>query len=167
MNRNLTTKDEVFGILVMLTYEKICRNPQLALSLIGMSLDEFEKLYSEFEHLYRARANSLEYTRRDQLKRRRAVGGGRKHKYPLRDRLLMTLFWLKAFTTYEVLGSLYKLDKTTVEDNLNDVLATLASMRALDLERPPSDIPKLRSLQEVITALPEVLLLETGPQDIR
>jgi hypothetical protein len=87
------------------------------------------------------------------------VGGGRKHKYSLRDRLLMTLFWLKAFTTYEVLGALYKMDKTTIEDNLNDVLNILASMRALQLERPPSDTPRLRSLQELMDALPETRLL--------
>ncbi|HSL46959.1 MAG TPA: hypothetical protein VK897_26215 [Anaerolineales bacterium] len=152
----------------MLTYEKICRNPHVAMSLIGMSLVEFEKLHSEFELAYRAHAGSLEYTRRDKLRRRRAVGGGRKHKYSLRNRLLMTLFWLKAFTTYEVLGSLYKLDKTTVQDNLNDVLDVLASMRTPNLERPPSDIPKLRSLQELINALPESrLILETDQQGIK
>lgn len=143
-------------VWAMVTYEKICRNPQVARSLIGMSLMEFEKFYGEFELVYQAQANSLAFTRRDRSKRRRAVGGGRKHKYSLRNRLLMTLFWMKAFTTYEVLGSLYNLDKTTVEDNLNDVLDTLASMKTINLERPPSDIPKLRSLQEVINALPEL-----------
>lgn len=148
----------------MLTYKKICTKPHVALSLIGMSLDEFDKLYSEFERMYRARANSLEYTRHQRLKRRRVVGGGRKHTFSLRDRLLMTLFWLKAFTTYEVLGSLYDLDKTTIEDNLNDVLDTLTSMKAPHLRRPPPDIPKLRSLQELVAALPELLqLLETDP----
>ena len=141
--------------------------PEAAMDLIGMSLVEFEQLYSEFESAYRARANSLEYTRRDKLKRRRAVGGGRKHRHSLQDRLLMTLFWLKAFTTYEVLGSIYKLDKTTVADNLNDVLDTLAGMTTPNLERPQSDIPKIRSLQEVINAFPEFrLILDTHQQGI-
>ena len=144
----------------MVTYKKISWKPQAALSLIGMSLAEFERLYSEFEPAYRARVGSLETTRRDKSKRRRAVGGGRKHKYSLRDRLLMTLFWLKAFTTYEVLASIYKLDKTTVADNLHDVLDTLAGMTTFHLERPQSDIPKLRSLQEVISAFPEFCLID-------
>ena len=124
-----------------------------------MSLEEFEKLYGEFDHAYRAHANSLEYTRRGKLKRRRAVGGGRKHQYPLRDRLLMTLFWLKAFTTYEVLGSLYKLDKTTVEDNLNDVLDTLATVTTFHFEVPKGEVPKLRSVEEVLEAFPDILLI--------
>src|SRR5687767_2645169 len=99
----------------MITYEKIFKKPQVAISLIGMSLTEFEKLYAEFELAHSARANALQYTRRYKVKRRRAAGAGRKHKFALRDRLLMTLFWLRAYTTYEVLGFFYDLDKTTIE----------------------------------------------------
>jgi hypothetical protein len=134
------------------------------MSLIGMSLAEFEQLYTKFELIHYGRENSLEYTRRDKLKRRRAVGGGRKHKYSLRDRLLMTLFWLKAYTTYEVLGTLYQLDKTTVQDNLNDILDTLASIITFNVERPQAGIPKLRSLQEVMSAFPELRFLSDVDQ---
>ena len=124
-----------------------------------MSLAEFEQLYAEFELVHRARETSLEYTRRDKLKRRRAVGGGRKHKYSLRDRLLMTLFWLRTYTTYEVLGNLYHLDKTTVQDNLNDVLDSLARMTTFKVERLQPEIPNLHSLQEVMNAFPELRFL--------
>ena len=148
----------------MITYKTICTRPQIAMSLLGMSLAEFEQLYAEFELVHRARETSLEYTRRDKLKRRRAVGGGRKHKYSLRDRLLMALFWLKAYTTYGVLGALYQLDKTTVQDNLNDVLETLASMATLNVECPQTEIPKLRSLQEVMNAFPELRFLSDANQ---
>lgn len=151
----------------MITYKTICTKPQIAVSLIGMSLPEFEQLYTEFELVHRARENSLVYTRRDKLQRRRAVGGGRKHKYSLRDRLLMTLFWLRAYTTYDVLGALYHLDKTTVQDNLNDVLDTLARMTPLNVERPQPEIPKLRSLQEVMNAFPELRFLsDADPQEL-
>jgi hypothetical protein len=140
----------------MITYEKICKKPQVANSLIGMSLAEFEKLYAEFELAHRARESTLQNTRRYKVKRRRAVGAGRKHKYPLRDRLLMTLFWLRAYTTYEVLGFFYDLDKTTVEDNLNDVLSTLERMTNYIFEFPQPEIPKLRSVQEVMDTFPDI-----------
>jgi hypothetical protein len=143
----------------MITYEKILKTSQAAISLIGMSLVEFEKLYIEFELAHSARQSVLQYTRRDHTKRQRAVGAGRKHKYALRDRLLMTLFWLRAYTTYEVLGSFYDLDKTTVEDNLNDVLDILAGLTTFNFERPRAEIPKLRSIQEVIDTFPEVRLM--------
>jgi len=145
--------------LTSITYEKIFENAQIVYSLIGMSPAEFEKLYAEFEPAHSARENTLQYTRRAKVKRRRVVGAGRKHKYALRDRLLMTLFWLRAYTTYAVLGSFYDLDKPTVEDNIKSVLGTLATLRTFRFELPAAEIPKLRSVQEVINAFPDVLLI--------
>ena len=151
----------------MITYEKICKKPEVAITLIGMSLAEFEKLYTEFEPAYSAHANSLQYTRRDKLKRRRAAGAGRKHKYALRDRLLMTLFWLRAYTTYKVLGTFYDLDKTTVEENLKNIVHTLSMMVNFNFERPQAEVPKLRSVQEVISAFPDVLLIINSQEQRR
>lgn len=148
----------------MITYEKICKQPQVANSLIGMSLAEFEKLYAEFELAHSVRASTLQHTRRYKMKRQRAVGAGRKHKYALRDRLLMTLFWLRAYTTYEVLGFFYDLDKNSVKDNLNDVLDTLVRMTTFNFERPQAEVPKLRSVQEVVNTLPEVRLVIDAKQ---
>ncbi len=145
--------------LLMITYEKIRKQPQAANGLIGMSLAEFEGLYAEFECAYLRRVSASQYTQRHKRKRRRAVGAGRKHKYDLRDRLLMALFWLKAYTTYEVLGNLYGLDKTNVENNLNDVLETLERMTVFNFERPESEVPKLRSEQDVLNAFPELHLI--------
>jgi hypothetical protein len=143
----------------MITYEKILMKPQVMNSLIGMSLAEFEKLFAEFERAHIGRVNALQDTRRHKLKRRRAVGAGRKHKYALRDRLLMTLFWLKAYTTYEVLGVFYGLNKTTVEDNLNEMLETLKRMTTFNFEHPQAEVPKLRSEQDVLNAFPELRLI--------
>ena len=151
----------------MITYEKILRKPQVANSLIGMSLAEFEEFYAEFERAYLGRLSTLPYTQRDKVKRRRAVGAGRKHKYVLRDRLLMTLFWLRAYTTYRVLGTFYDLDKTTVEENLKNVMDTLSTMTSFHFDRPQAEVPKLRSVQEVISAFPDVLLINDSEEQGR
>jgi hypothetical protein len=143
----------------MITYEKICAQPQVAMSLIGMSLQEFDKLYAEFELTHSARQSAVQHTRRYKAKRRRTVGAGRKHRYPLRDRLLMILFWLRAYTTYEVLGFFYGLNKTTVQDNLNEVLDTLARVKTFHFELPQADVPKLRSVQDVMDAFPDIRLM--------
>lgn len=145
--------------LPMLTYQKILKKPQVANSLIGMSLAEFEELYAEFARAHMGRVGALQYTQRHKLKRQRAVGAGRKHKYALRDRLLMTLFWLRAYTTYEVLGIFYDLDKTTIEDNINEVLETLKGMTIFYFERPQAGVPKLHSVQDMLNAFPELHLI--------
>jgi IS5 family transposase len=142
----------------MVTYEKLRKKPQVAKSLIGMSLVEFDNFYVEFETAHSERLVSSTTTRRKK-KRQRAAGAGRKHKYDLRDRLLMTLFWLKAYTTYELLGFFYDLNKTNIEDNLNLVLETLERMTSFNFERPKAERKKLHSVAEVMDAFPDVRLI--------
>jgi hypothetical protein len=143
----------------MVIYEKLLKKPQVANSLIGMSLSEFDELFAEFESVYTERQTGLRYTSRHKTKRQRAVGAGRKYRYELRDRLLMTLFWLRAYMTYEVLGFFYGLDKTNIEDNLKGVLDTLEAMTTFNFERPSAERTKLRSVQEVMDAFPDVRLV--------
>jgi IS5 family transposase len=142
----------------MITYEKLRKKPQVAKSLTGMSLAEFDQFYDEFEVAHEDHLCASQKTRRGQ-KRQRAVGAGRKHKYDLRDRLLMTLFWLKAYTTYEILGFFYDLDKTNIEDNLLLILATLENMATFEFERPTADRKKLHTVEEVMEAFPDVRLI--------
>ena len=143
----------------MITYEKMLQNPQVSSGLIGLSLEEFEELYLKFERVHMTRLRALQHTQRDKRKRRRAVGAGRKHKYALCDRLLMTLFWLRAYTTYQVIGSLYHVDKTTVEDYLIPIIHTLSTMNCFSFEPIQAEIPKLRSVEEVIHTFPGIRLL--------
>ena len=143
----------------MITYQTVFKKSQIANSLVGMSVEEFDQLYAEFERVHKGHVSTLPYTRRNKLKRKRMMGAGRKHKYVLRDRLLMTLFWLRAYTTYEVLGVLYHVDKTTVDDNIKGILATLATLPGFQVEVPPIEIPRLRSVQEVMDAFPDICLV--------
>jgi len=142
----------------MITYEKLLKKPQVAKSLIGMSLGEFDQYYTEFKKAHEERLWTSR-TIRGKKKRQRSVGAGRKHKYDLRDRLLMSLFWLKAYTTYELLGFFYDLNKTNIEDNLKLVLDTLASMTSFNFERPKADRKKLSSAKEIMDAFPDVRLI--------
>lgn len=148
----------------MITYEKLSKKPQVAKSLIGMALNEFDTFYAEFESIHEERLRTSQRTRRGQKKRQRGIGAGRKHKYDLRDRLLMTLFWLKAYTTYELLGFFYDLNKTNIEDNLLLILGTLESMATFEFERPTAERKKLRSVEEVMDAFPDVRLVIDGKE---
>jgi len=143
----------------MITYQKLLKKPQVAKSLVGMSLTEFDKFYDEFEKTHEECLQTSMTTRTGKKKRQRAAGAGRKHKYDLRDRLLLTLFWLKAYTTYELLGFFYDLNKTNIEDNLNLILNTLASMASFNFESPKADRKKLSSVAEIMDAFPGVRLI--------
>jgi hypothetical protein len=143
----------------MITYEKLSQRPKAASSLIGMTLEAFDRLYAEFAAAHGERLTNLTITRRKGMPRQRAVGAGGKHRYDLRDRLLMTLFWLRVYTTYEVLGFFYTLNKTNIEDNLKDILATLDTMTTFTYDRPGAERKKLRSVEVVMDAFPDVRLV--------
>lgn len=148
----------------MITYEKLSRRPKSAPSLIGMPLAAFDKLYAEFEPIHHQRLKAAKLTRRTKTPRRRAVGAGHRHHHDLRERLLMTLFWLRVYTTYEVLGFFYDLDKTNIEDNLKDILATLEMMATFTFERPGPERTKLCTVQAVMDAFPDVRLVIDGKE---
>ena len=71
----------------------------------------------------------------------------------------MTLFWLRVYTTYAVIGFFYELDRTNVEDNVKDVLTTLEVMTTFTYERPTGKRAKLRSPGAVMDAFPNVRLV--------
>lgn len=146
----------------MIIYEKLSQYPQAARNLLGMSLLDFDKLYADFLLAHTERRFSEPITRRSKLRRQRAVGGGPKYKYSLRDRLVMTLFWLRAPMSYEVFSCFYELDKTNIEDNLKDVLATLDRVRNFSYEHQKDGTKKLRSVAAVMDAFPDIhLVLDT------
>jgi hypothetical protein len=72
--------------------------------------------------------------------------------------------WLKAYTTYELLGFFYDLNKTNIEDNLKAVLDTLDSMTHFNFERPKANRKKLSSIEEVMDAFPQVRLVVDGKE---
>lgn len=104
--------------MAMLTYENASKKPEEFQSLTGLSVEEFDQLYLEVEQRYPA----AEDRRLDRLNRRRRRGAGHKFRHTLRNRLLLTLTWLRVYPSYRVLGLLFNLDKSNVCRNLKIML---------------------------------------------
>ena len=143
----------------MITYPNLRSRPAAFQSMTGMSVGDFDHLYHEFAPAHERRLQTLSTTKRDKRPRKRQAGAGRRHSHDLRDRVLLTLFWLRVYTTYEVLGFFFSLNKTNVEDNLHDILATLETMTSFNCERPSKERQKLRSPAQVMEAFPDVALV--------
>jgi len=69
------------------------------------------------------------------------------------------LFRLRVSPTLELLGFFFSLDKTSAEDNLKDILATLEAMTSFALEYPDKTRRKLRTLEQVRDAFPDVAVV--------
>jgi len=105
----------------MLTYETLAHKPGAFKSMTGLTIDEFEDLLADL----RPRDEAARQERYVATPRRRAPGGGAKPRYALRERLLMTLVWLRLYLTGDVVGVLFDVDKRTVSRYTRSLLRLL------------------------------------------
>ena len=105
----------------MITYEKLSRKPRAFRSMTGLNIEEFDRVFVEFE-CYHPETEPERLARPD---RQRAPGAGGQFQHDLRTRLLMTLIWLRVYPILEVLGVLFDLDKSNVSRDMKPILTTL------------------------------------------
>jgi len=143
----------------MITYQNASRCPEAFRGLFGCSVAEFDALYAAFAAAHAQRLAQSVLTRKKATPRKRKPGAGRRFKHALRDRLLLALFWLRVYPTLELLGFFFSLDRTSAEDNLKDVLATLSTLACFTPEHPDRRRRKLRTLEQMLDAFPDMALL--------
>jgi hypothetical protein len=135
-----------------MTYNKLLKHPHAFKSLTGLSIDEFDELYSRFEPAW----EQAEAQRLNRPNRQRATGGGGTYVLCGRSMLLMVMIWLRLYLTTDALGALFDLNKSTISRNGRRVLKVLHEISAPTLQwpQPPS---KGRTLAEAIQLYPDLL----------
>jgi hypothetical protein len=147
----------------MLTYEIASRKPEEFRSLTGLSVEEFDDLYSAVEQVYQ----EAEDRRLTRPNRRRKRGGGRKFLHDLRNRLLLTLTWLRVYPSYRVLGLLFNLDKSNICRNLKATLPALQRVTNEALPYPDADRGE-DDLEVIFEAFPQLrAIIDATEQRIR
>jgi len=143
----------------MLSYEDLCRHPNVFPALTGLKRAEFDSLLPRFTQAEsELRARSC-HTRQGHKPRQRSRGAGRPHDNTDADRLLMALMWLRVYPTYEVLGFFFGLHKRNAQLNVRWALEVLDSLSDFPFDRPGPDRKKMRSPAEVMAAFPGVRFL--------
>jgi hypothetical protein len=142
----------------MISHTLVADTPGIFPALTGLSKDDFDTLLLDFQAAHARRRQQATHTKRSCRPLRRKAGAGHPFDRDLRDRLLLTLVWLRVYPTYELLGWLFGLDKSNAWHNVQDVLATLQDMACFPLERPDGQQP-LTSPEDVFDAFPEVRLV--------
>jgi len=120
----------------MLNYQSLKQNPQAFKKLTSITPTEFDHLFEKVSLSWM----ESECQRLDRPDRQRARGGGSDYKLPLRERLLMTLMWLRLYLTTEALGILFGVNKSTVSRNTRRLLPVLDPLCSDTLDWP--DPPK-------------------------
>jgi len=117
---------------MLLTFDRLRAKPTIFKAFTGVSVREFETLLTQSMPLWAEH----EIKRLTRPNRRRAVGGGRKPTFGLRDQLLLTLVWLRLYLGTETLGFLFGIDKATVSRYTRAVLPVLRQVGEATLGWP-------------------------------
>jgi hypothetical protein len=142
----------------MIRYEQLLRTPKAFPALTGLGLAEFDRLRGDVAAAEQRRLATTTTTKGGQP-RQRAAGAGRHPDHDLRDRLLMTLFWLRVYPSYSLLGWLFGLDKANAWRNVQDTLALLDTLPDFPFDRPARGRKKVRTAEALFEEFPDVRLI--------
>jgi DDE superfamily endonuclease/Helix-turn-helix of DDE superfamily endonuclease len=148
----------------MVTYYGLRRNPQAFQQLTGISVDEFESLYADFEPAWVA----AESARLQRPGRQRAVGGGNDYKLDVETQLVMVLVWLRLYLTTATLAYFFGVSQSTASRNTRRLLAVLHQVSGQTFEWPePPRRGHGRTTAELAQASPDLFaILDATEQPI-
>jgi DDE superfamily endonuclease/Helix-turn-helix of DDE superfamily endonuclease len=109
-------------------YHNLTRFPAVFAAMTGLSVGQFDALEADLA----LRLAAAERGRLLRADRRRALGAGRKFGLSRRDRLLLTVVWLRRYPINAVLGWLFGVEETTA---LRAVRRVLPVLEAAGLDR--------------------------------
>ena len=95
-------------------FDKLASNARRFKMLMGMSLQKFDLLNAKVERMY----PEEERKRLSKRFRRREIGAGRRFTLNLRDRVLLLLFYYRAYATQDVAAEVFGVGQATVSRSI-------------------------------------------------
>lgn len=108
----------------MVNIERLSKKPKEFKSLCGLTPQQFNKLYNEFEPHYEL----AEYKKRNYKGRKRVIGGGDKPRLSLKQRLFMILLYYRTYATQTFIGLIVGLDESNVGRHIKRLHPVLAQV---------------------------------------
>jgi hypothetical protein len=132
----------------MLNLERILNNDRLMRAMTGLNRKAFESLLPSFTQAYE------ESRLRPEMKRKRAVGGGRKATLRTsREKLFYILLYCKCYPTFDLLSVLFNFDRSCAWEWVHGLLPVLEQALGYKQALPER---KFRSVEEFLERFPDV-----------
>ncbi|MFH0837143.1 MAG: transposase family protein [Candidatus Aenigmatarchaeota archaeon] len=146
----------------MLTYIKLSKKPDSFRRFTGLTVEEFDKLYSFVKDKYK----EYEKKRLDRKDREKSIGQGRKFDLDVKDRLLMLLFYYRSYASYELTGYLFHLHNSNVCRNIRYLEPLVKACIPLP-EKIHKQTKKIGDIEELLEFFPEMkAFLDATEQEI-
>ena len=143
----------------MLNHTKLSKKPKQFLSITGLTVPQFDSLSKEINKQYKI----TEEKRLSKQKRKRNIGAGHKFNHSIKDRILMLLMYYRMYTTYDMLGMIFDLDKSNVMRNIRYLEPAVKSSIPIPAKKY-ADSKKLKSLEDIQQFFPELITITDGTE---
>ena len=149
-------------------YHNLQRYPTVFRSLTGLRVGEFDELVKDVTPLYIDAERERHTLTREGLVRLRAVGAGPYFTLSVRDRLLLTVVWLRQYPTNEVLGFLFGVSDSTVSRLVSRIVPVLAKAGKDGMRMPDPGRKHRRTLDDLLEEIPELgVVIDTFEQPVQ
>jgi hypothetical protein len=137
----------------MLNVERMMKDDRQMSAMTGMNLQAFNALVPSFAAAYQ------EHISQSKRWRMRAAGGGRKPKLmTIEDKLLDILVYAKCYPTFDVMGSMFDLNRSSAHEWVHKLMPVLE--RALDYSGalPEREIESMEAFTEKFPDLKKIII---------
>ena len=140
----------------MFSHNKLSKKPKQFLSIAGLTRQQFDSLSKEIQKQYK-----ITEAERLSKNRKRDIGAGHKFNHSLKDRILMLLMYYRMYTTYDMLGMIFDLDKSNV---MRDIRYLEPAVKQSIPAKKYADSKKLKSLKDIQQLFPELIAITDGTE---
>ena len=146
----------------MINYKTLSKGLSLFRSLTGLEVLEFDSFHAKVEAKY----DEYEAKRLSRNNRKRKVGAGHPYKLPLRERLLMFLFYYRLYITSMLTGLLFDLDQSNVLKDIRKLEPLVKEVLPIP-KKLHDKARRLQTLEEIEAMFPEFkAFLDATEQEI-
>ncbi len=105
----------------MSVYERLSKNPALFQSLLGISVEECSAIVEKIEKIY----PKVEKKRLSRKNRKCAIDAGRRFSLNIRDRVLLTLFYFRTYSSQRLVAFVFRTIPAIVSRIINHMVPLL------------------------------------------
>ena len=142
----------------MFNHTKLAKKPKQFLSITGLTIPQFDSLSKEIKKQYK-----ITETKRLSKNRKRKMGAGHKFNHSIKDRILMLLMYYRMYTTYDMLGMIFDLDKSNVMRDIKYLEPAVKCSIPIPTKKY-ADSKKLKTIQELQQFFPELIAITDGTE---
>ena len=142
----------------MFNHTKLAKKSKQFLSVTGLTVQQFDSLYKEIKKNYK-----ITEQKRLSKNRERGIGAGHKFDLALKDRILMFMMYYRTYTTYDVLGMIFDLNKSNVGRDIKYLEPAIRKSIPIPAKKY-ADSKKINSITQLQEFFPELIAITAGTE---